>query len=178
MEQAEDGTGSLLFPLRWVRPYLEWNRLSTIAGMVSRVLGRYRGVPFNWAAGWVGPSPHLPAAGDSTRLACPRYALRRRATLFGLIIGVVEEVIETSPNHVKGASIIEWVLATLWGVTFTGYFLFLWPMAFANHWLLGRAWKAEWARNDSWKAVLFVCSGVGVGGLLAALLWLGGEAGT
>ena len=99
------------------------------------------------------------------------------AALFGLVIGVVEEIIETSPNHVKGASIIEWVLATLWGVTFTGYFLFLWPLAFANHWLLGRAWKGEWTRNDSLKAALFIFPGLGVGGLVAALLWLGGAPG-
>ena len=71
------------------------------------------------------------------------------AVLFGLVIGVVEEVIETSPNHVKGASIIEWVLVTLYGLTFTGYFLVLWPLAFLNHWLLGRVWKGEWARKDS-----------------------------
>ena len=69
------------------------------------------------------------------------------AVLFGLVMGVVEEVIETSPHHVKGASIIEWVLATLWGITFTGYVLFLWPLAFANHWLLGRSWKAVQPRE-------------------------------
>ncbi len=68
------------------------------------------------------------------------------AALFGLVIGVVEELIETGPNHVKGASIIGWVLVTLWGVTFTGYFLFLWPLAFANHWLLGRTLKSRWKR--------------------------------
>ena len=67
--------------------------------------------------------------------------------LFGLVIGVVQEVIETSPNHVRGASIIEWVLVTLYGVTLTGYFLFLWPLAFANHWRLGRTWKGEWTRE-------------------------------
>ncbi len=71
------------------------------------------------------------------------------AALFGLVIGAVEEVIETSPNHVKGASIIEWVLVTLYGVTLTGFILFLWPLAFLNHWLLGRIWKGEWTRKDS-----------------------------
>ncbi len=86
------------------------------------------------------------------RVVLALATLYAAAALFGLIIGVVEEVIETNPNHVKGASIIEWVLATLWGVTFTGYFLLLWPLAFANHWLLGRAWKGEWTRTDSSKA--------------------------
>jgi len=111
------------------------------------------------------------------RVVLALASLYAAAALFGVVIGIVEEVIETSPNHVKGASIIEWVLATLWGVTFTGYFLFLWPMAFANHWLLGRAWRGEWTRKDSLKAALFIFPGVGVGGLVAALLWLGGAAG-
>ncbi len=92
------------------------------------------------------PTYRLPVV---VRVFVALVTLYAAAALFGLVIGVVEEVIETSPNHVKGASIIEWVLATFWGVTFTGYFLFLWPMAFANHWLLGRTWKGEWTRNDS-----------------------------
>ena len=96
------------------------------------------------------------------------------AVLFGLVMGAVEALSETSPNIIKSAVVIEWVLVTLYGVTLTGYFLFLWPLAFANHWLLGRALKGEWARNDSSKAVLFIFSGVGVGGLVAALLWLVG----
>ncbi len=112
------------------------------------------------------------------RVVLALATLYATAVLFGLVIGIVEEVIETSPNHVKGASIIEWVLATLWGVTFTGYFMFLWPLAFANHWLLGRAWKGEWTRKDSLKAALLIFPGLGVGGLLAALLWLGGAPGT
>jgi hypothetical protein len=64
------------------------------------------------------------------------------AVLFGLVMGVVDAVTETNPNVIKSAVVIEWVLLTLYGVTFTGYIVLLWPLAFANHWLLGRAWKS------------------------------------
>ena len=130
---------------------------------------------FGLLVGWAHrPTYRFPVV---ARVLVALGTLYAAAALFGLVIGVVEEIIETSPNHVKGASIIEWVLVTLWGVTFTGYFLFLWPLAFANHWLLGRAWKGEWTRKDSLKAALFIFPGLGVGGLVAALLWLGGAAG-
>ena len=149
LSKAGDGTGSLLFSLRRVRAYLGWHRLSSIGQMVSRVLGRHRGLPASWTAGRVGPSACLPSSGGSPRLGSPCYALRHCRPVRAGHGRVVEEVIETSPNHVKGASVIEWVLATLWGVTFTGFLLFLWPLAFLNHWLLGRAWKGEWTRTDS-----------------------------
>ena len=65
------------------------------------------------------------------------------AALFGLVVGAVEAVAENNPKVIKSAIVIEWVLAALWGVTLPGYFLFLWPLAFANHWLLGRTWKGK-----------------------------------
>ena len=71
------------------------------------------------------------------------------AVLFGLIMGVVDAATETSPSVIKSAVVIEWILATLWGVTFTGFIVILWPLAFANHWLLGRAWKAAWTKDSS-----------------------------
>ena len=102
---------------------------------------------FGLLVGWAHqPTYRFPVVARAFVALVTLYAA---AALFGLVIGVVEEVIETSPNHVKGASIIEWVLVTLYGVTFTGYFLFLWPLAFLNHWLLGRTWKGEWTKNDS-----------------------------
>ena len=126
--------------------------------------------------GWVHrPTYRFPMV---ARVIVALVTLYATAALFGLVIGVVEEVIETNPNHIRGASVIEWVLAVLWGVTFTGYFLLLWPLAFLNHWLLGRTWKGAWTGNDSLKAALFILSGLGVGRLVAALLWLGGVTAT
>ncbi len=75
------------------------------------------------------------------RVLVALVTLYATAALFGLVMGAVEEVIETNPSHIKGSAVIEFVWVTFWGLTFTGYFLFLWPLAFLNHWRLGRAWK-------------------------------------
>ena len=100
---------------------------------------------FGLLVGWVHrPTYPFPVV---ARVLVALATLYATAVLFGLVIGVVQEVIETSPNHVRGASIIEWVLVTLYDVTLTDYFLFLWPLAFLNHWLLGRTWKGEWTRE-------------------------------
>ena len=71
------------------------------------------------------------------------FTLYAAVTVFGLVVGAVEAVTENNPNTIENAinDVTEWVLATLWGVTFAGYVLFLWPLAFANHWLLGRTLK-------------------------------------
>ena len=90
------------------------------------------------------PTYRFPAV---VRVLVALVTLYATATLFGLVMGVVEAAIETNPNSIKSAVVIEWVLATIWGVTFTGYVLFLWPLAFANHWFLGRTWKGEWTRS-------------------------------
>ncbi len=76
------------------------------------------------------------------RVLVALVTLYATAVLFGLVMGVVDAVTETNPNVIKSAVVIEWVLLTLYGVTFTGYIVLLWPLAFANHWLLGRAWKS------------------------------------
>ena len=91
------------------------------------------------------PTYRLPVA---VRVLVALVTLYATAVLFGLVLGVVDAVTETNPNVIKSAAVIEWVLATLYGVTFTGYIVLLWPLAFANHWLLGRAWKAVWTKDD------------------------------
>ncbi len=92
------------------------------------------------------PTYRLPAA---VRVLVALATLYATAVLFGLIMGVVDAATETSPSVIKSAVVIEWVLLTLWGVTFTGYIVILWPLAFANHWLLGRPWKADWTKDSS-----------------------------
>ena len=84
------------------------------------------------------------------RVLVALVTLYATAALFGLVIGAVEAVIETNPNVIKSSVVIEWVLVTLYGVTFTGYFLFLWPLAFLNHWLLGLSWRrVQWREGAS-----------------------------
>jgi len=58
------------------------------------------------------------------------------AILFGLAIGAGEELARGGPGHQAGAALAESVLAVLWGVTATGFFLILAPLAYATHWLL------------------------------------------
>ncbi|MDA7928665.1 hypothetical protein N9B54_01780 [Mariniblastus sp.] len=59
------------------------------------------------------------------------------AALFGMAAGI-NDAMRPIPNRLLGEVVLQSVMATLWGVTFTGFFLFLWPLSFANHWLVGR----------------------------------------
>ena len=58
------------------------------------------------------------------------------AILFGLALGVIDLIRHPGQRIVDslGAGIV----AVLWGVFVTGFFLFLWPLAYATYWLL--AW--------------------------------------
>jgi hypothetical protein len=33
--------------------------------------------------------------------------------------------------------VLESILPVLWGLTISGYWIVLWPLAYANHWALG-----------------------------------------
>ena len=59
------------------------------------------------------------------------------AMLFGLGAGIYDAVPPVA-NRLTHAVIVQAVLATLWGVTVSGFVLFLWPLTYATHWLLGR----------------------------------------
>jgi hypothetical protein len=52
--------------------------------------------------------------------------------LFGVSVGVYTGFVHPPLS----ARIIELTLCTWWGITFTGYLLFLWPLAYANHRLI------------------------------------------
>ena len=59
------------------------------------------------------------------------------ATLWGLCIGIVDALLLGAPNDIPSAVVIQTVLAVLWGLTFSGYVVVLWPLAYLNHWWLG-----------------------------------------
>ena len=59
------------------------------------------------------------------------------ATLWGLCIGVFDARFLGTPNDIPSAVVIQTVLAVLWGLTFSGYVVVLWPLAYLNHWWLG-----------------------------------------
>jgi len=57
--------------------------------------------------------------------------------LFGIAVGVAD-ALRDIPGRSFGGLLLQGVLGTLWGVTFTGYVIILWPLAFANHGFLER----------------------------------------
>ena len=73
------------------------------------------------------------------RILLALVALYIAVALFGIALGICDQATRYIPNQIRGAGVIESLLATLWGVTFTGYVLFLWPLAYWNYWVLGRA---------------------------------------
>jgi hypothetical protein len=56
-------------------------------------------------------------------------------SLFGLAVGVYD-AFRGLPNRILSAVIIQAILAYLWGLTFFGWVIILWPLAFLNHSLL------------------------------------------
>jgi hypothetical protein len=54
------------------------------------------------------------------------------ATLFGLTVGLYDGVSGTA-GRIPSEVVLQAVLAVWWGVTFTGFLLVLWPLAYATH---------------------------------------------
>ena len=59
------------------------------------------------------------------------------ACLFGVAVGVFDLLtgVNAGPGwrRIPSAVVIQSALGVLWGLTFTGYFLLLWPLSYANH---------------------------------------------
>jgi hypothetical protein len=68
------------------------------------------------------------------------------ASLFGLAVGVYDLATGDSEHRIASAVVIQSVLGVLWGVTFTGYVVILWPLAYLNHTLL---WRLLPAKNQT-----------------------------
>ena len=62
------------------------------------------------------------------------------AALFGIAIGIYD-ALRPIPNRASAEVILQMVITAVWGITITGYFLVLWPLAFLNHRLLSRAFN-------------------------------------
>ena len=61
--------------------------------------------------------------------------------LFGLGVGAAD-ALRDIPGRRTGAVVLQGLYTTLWGITFTGYVLVLWPLAAVNHWVVGRYGRA------------------------------------
>ena len=88
------------------------------------------------------PWVRLPAP---LRVAAALLSLYAAAALFGLAIGVYDWLAGGIPGRVPHRVVFQAVQAVLWGLTFTGYVLVLWPLAYWNHRLLGRTRRSAMA---------------------------------
>jgi hypothetical protein len=90
-------------------------------------------------------SAFFPSAGVVRKAMFSLVSLYVAAALFGLGMGVYDLL--TGQNfgdgwrRIPSAVVIQAAMATLWGLTFTGYVIVLWPLPYANHSMLSRAWK-------------------------------------
>ena len=84
--------------------------------------------------------PRFEQAGIRGRALWSLAGLYGSAIVFGIAAGVGDVVLRSGahPMAALGAGI----LTVLWGVTLTGFFLFLWPLAYGTHRLV------EWAANE------------------------------
>lgn len=74
------------------------------------------------------------------RLLLSLVTLYVGALLFGCACGAWDVLsgIPGKPGRDPVGVVSQNVLMTLYGVTMTGFVVFLWPLAYANHWVLGR----------------------------------------
>lgn len=72
------------------------------------------------------------------RITAALISLYAATLLFGLAVGIYDWQFGDMTNRIPYAVVLEDTVGLLWGLTFTGYLLILWPLAYLNHWLLGR----------------------------------------
>jgi hypothetical protein len=71
-------------------------------------------------------------------------SLLAATTLFGLCGGLFDWL--TGATGRRAIEVVfQAVLGVWWGLTIGGFFIVLWPLAFASHWLL---WRLEWEWSD------------------------------
>jgi hypothetical protein len=102
------------------------------AVLTSPVIGLVIGIAFRWIhrLSWKG------------RIVVSLISLYAAAGLFGLAVGLAD-LARDIPNPpgaslIPSAVLLQGVLGVWWGLTFSGYVLMLWPLAYLNHHLLGR----------------------------------------
>ncbi len=89
----------------------------------------------------LGIHPRFAGSTGGARWLWALASLYLGAVLFGLVIGVADELAMAGSGRMPGAAIAETVVGVLWGVTITGFVLVLGPLAYLTHWLL--EWRLE-----------------------------------
>jgi hypothetical protein len=125
-----------------------------IWGLVALFIGQRPFGPRIWGGMVVAPLIGIAvgrgssALSGKSRLAQIVWALGSLyvgAAAFAIGIGVLSPV-SNPPNPTFSAAVIEPVLVVLWGLTFGGWALVLWPLAFLNHKLV---WSTSHANESS-----------------------------
>ena len=137
--------------MRVSRPTTQYVLLSALSGCLWGAIAfvlSFEGFPVQIWGGVLGSPPIGIVIGliayytgpwsSFSRVPLSLASLYFAAALWGLCIGVFEMLVLGIPNQIPYAGVIEMVLAVLWGLTFSGYVVLLWPLAYFNHWLLGR----------------------------------------
>lgn len=101
------------------------------------------GLAVGRAATWLRPSSNPAKLGSKLgsklgRAFVSLAGLYIAASLFGLAVGMYDLATGDTAHRIATAVVMQSILGVLWGVTFTGYVLILWPLAYLNHTLLWR----------------------------------------
>ncbi|MGH9786971.1 MAG: hypothetical protein ACRD88_22605 [Terriglobia bacterium] len=94
------------------------------------------GLAIGRVAAWLRPSSRL--GSKLGRAFASLVGLYVAVSLFGLAVGVYDLATGDIEHRIASAVVIQAMLGVLWGVTFTGYVIILWPLAYLNHILLWR----------------------------------------
>ncbi len=122
---------------------LAWGGLAALLG--SRAFGDalWGGVLLSPAIGlWVGGLTQDPFEQHRglRRALISLGSLYLAATLFGMALGVTAFVLRPGGGPSLLTLVTEHTVTVWWGVSVTGFLLFLWPLAYASHWFL--EWRA------------------------------------
>ena len=100
------------------------------AVVASPVIGLVVGLAFRW----------IHRLRGARRAVVSLHSLYAAAALFGVVVGFTDlaRLLALDANVIPSAVVLQAIPAVLWGLTFTGYFLVLWPLVHLNHQLLGR----------------------------------------
>ena len=86
------------------------------------------------------------------RAAVSLVALYLATFLFGLSVGAWDLLtgVNSGPGwrRIPEAVVLQGGIGMMWGLTFTGYLVLLWPLAYVNFWLLWREPKVGVATNE------------------------------
>lgn len=120
-------------------------------GVFAWLLGRRAFGPELWGATLISPLIGLLVGGllqdgferqqGWRRGAVALASVYLGATLFGIGLGIAAFLQSPGGGATMFSRVAEHTLAVWWGITLTGFLLFLWPMAYATHWYL--EWRAS-----------------------------------